>query len=158
MEPNRLLKNAGMFALMASVFISITPRSFYPDRCCNYFDVSDELAFQWIQDNSSMHTLYYISSIFDDGRAYGTDAGVWIFPLKKIATNKLSFNTNWDSANVFATICPSETGEVFIYGGGREFSFDDAQLTRLKWASPVFRSGDVVIYEVSNCTVNMGME
>jgi hypothetical protein len=155
---NIVLQSAVSIVLVACVFINLTPQAFLPDQCCNYFYESDRLAFQWIQENSSSHTLFFISTLNDSDRAYGTDAGIWISPLTKISTNKLLFNVNWNSINLFDEICPSDRGEAYIYMGGRDTSFDDNQLLQQQWITPAFQAGGVVIYRISNCTASMGKE
>lgn len=155
---NTIPHRAVVIILMGAFFISFTPRSFYPDQCCNYFNKDDGLAFNWIRDNSSSHSLYFISTFSDGERAYGTDAGVWILSLTRTPTNKLPFDINWTSPNLFNEICPSEMGEAYIYMGGGKSSFDNEALSRLKWVAPVFRAGEVIIYKISSCTTNMGKE
>lgn len=152
LKSNIILNNAVIFALVTCVFINLTPRSFYPDRCCNYFKENDKLAFEWIEENSSSHTLYYISTINNDGRVYESDAGMWIFPLTGIPTNKMSFKTDWYSEDIHNKLCPEAGRAVYIYVGGKNNSFNSSQLSRLKWVAPVFQSGEVAIYKISGCT------
>ncbi|HSM72202.1 MAG TPA: hypothetical protein VK851_11725 [Anaerolineales bacterium] len=152
---NTLLQRAISVALVACVFINLTPRTFLPDRCCNYFQENDRLAFQWIQENSSTHTLYFISTVNDGDRSYGTDAGIWISALTKIPTNKLLFNVNWNSINLFDEICPSEGGEAYVYMGGKETSFEDNKLAQQQWITSAFQAGEVKIYKISSCTAGM---
>jgi hypothetical protein len=123
----------------------------FPDSCCNYFRESDQLAFQWLQKNVSDQSLIIISSFSDGNKIYGTDAGVWIFPLLGTSTNKLPFNTNWHSPDVMREICSIDSKEIYIYTGGRENSFANAQLLQEKWIRPVYKSGDAEIYQVSKC-------
>jgi len=146
-----VLKWAVVIAFVGFIVANITPESFYPDQCCNYFKDNDRLAFEWIQKNSSSHTLYFISTFNDNNKVDGTDAGVWISPLTKIATNKLPFNTKWNSVGLLDEVCSFGIKDAYIYVGGREFSFDNNQLSHLAWTSPVFRAGEVVIYKISNC-------
>jgi len=152
LEARFILKWAVGIALVGCVVANITPQSFYPDRCCNYFKANDRLAFEWIQKNFSSHTLYFISSVNDNSKTFGTDAGIWISPLLKIATNKLPFNTQWNSAEVVNQICLSSMKDAYIYVGDRESSFDNNQLSHLAWVTPVFQDGEVVIYKISSCT------
>jgi len=141
----------GVFVV--GIVAHIAPESFFPDRCCNYFKENDRFAFHWIQNKSSSQSLYFISTFRDDNdRAYGTDAGIWISPLTMIATNRLPFNTKWNSTDVLNEICSFGIKDAYIYMGGREFSFDNNQLSHLIWVSPVFRSGEVVVYKISGCT------
>ena len=153
LETHLALKWIVVAVLIGCVLANITPLSFYPDSCCNYFKENDRLAFEWIRDNSSSHTLFFISTINDGSKTYGTDAGIWITPLQKIATNKLPFNTQWNSIVLLNEICSSSTKDTYIYMGGRENSFDNNQLSQSAWVSPVFRAGEVVIYKISDCKV-----
>ena len=151
LENKPVLKYSTSLVCITCVFVSLTPQIFYPDQCCSYFNKKDELAFQWIQENSSSHTLYFISTFNDGDRAYGTDAGIWISSLTKNATNKLPFNTKWNSEKMFNAICPQGKNKTYVYMGGRATSFNDNQLSLLSWATPVFQAGEVVIYEISSC-------
>ena len=126
--------------------------SLHPDSCCEYFRESDQLAFQWLQGNASEHSLIIISSFSDGNKIYGTDAGIWIFPLLKIDTNKLPFNTIWHSPDVIKEICDINAKETYIYMGGRENSFADTQLVQEMWLKPVYKSGATEIYQVSKCS------
>lgn len=151
---NVVVKNIVTLFLFAGVFANASSQSFYPDHCCNYYKENDALAFQWIKENSSSRTLYYIPTINSDDKAFGSDAGMWISPLTEISTNKMPFNTDWNSENAFDAVCPPALGDVYIYAGGKRSSFNDDQLTSLAWASPVFRAGEVAIYKVAACTFN----
>ena len=155
---NTIPHRAVVIILIGIFFVGFSPRSYYPDQCCNYFNKDDGLAFNWIRDNSSSHSLYFISTFSDGERAYGTDAGVWILSLTRTPTNKLPFDINWTSPNLFNEICPSEMGEAYIYKGGGISSFDNETLSRLEWVAPVFQAGEVIIYKISSCTTNMGKE
>src|SRR5258706_1893370 len=153
LEARFILKWAVGIALVGCVVANIMTLSFYPDSCCNYFKENDRLAFEWIKKNSSLHTLYFISTVNDNSKIHGTDAGIWISPLMKIATNKLPFNTTWNSTGTLSEICSSRIKDAYIYMGGRETSFDNNQLSHLAWVSPVFQDRKVVIYKVSDCTL-----
>jgi hypothetical protein len=63
----------------------------------------------------------------------------------------MPFNTDWGSENILIKICPESTRTVYIYAGGKNNSFNNSQLSRLKWVTPVFQSGEVVIYKISSC-------
>jgi len=154
LSSNVVLKNVVVLLLFAWVFTNGSPRAFYPDDCCDYYKENVDLAFKWIKENSSFHTLYYIPTMNSDERVYGSDAGIWIFPLTGVSTNKMPFNTEWNSEDTFETVCPVAAGVVYIYAGGKRSSFNDDQLTGLAWASRVFRAGEVSIYKVAACTSN----
>ena len=145
-------KTAVLAAFMGGIIFSSNSQSFYPDTCCNYFREGDRLAFQWIQNNISPHNLYFISTFTDGDKTYGTDAGVWISPLTSLPSNKLPHKTHWDKADIKDQICPSDLSESYIYMGGTQSSFDNNQLIQVSWIVPVFKSGEVVIYKVSNCS------
>lgn len=125
--------------------------SLYPDSCCEYFKENDQLAFRWLQENTTEHSLVIISSFSDNNKIYGTDAGIWIFPLLRINTNKLPFNTIWHSPDVNKEICNIDARETYIYMGGTENSFANAQLVQEMWIKPVYKSGKTEIYQVLQC-------
>lgn len=137
------------FAIVIVNFIQIN--SLYPDSCCNYFSKDDRLAFEWIQEGTSEKTLVLISTSDSAGQRIGTDAGIWLFPLIGQPTNKLPYNIKWDSSNEIEKICRLGTIEIMIYVGGKQYSFDDSQLSNEKWARLAFRSGKTKIYQVSEC-------
>ena len=152
LEPNQILKWGTVVALVGGVMFNFQHHnSFFPDSCCDYFTQDDQLAFQWIQNNESTHTLFIIPTFSEGDKIYGTDAGIWITPITKIATNKLSFNTKWDSDNVFSEICRASENETYIYAGATKYSFDKVQLSNQKWLQAVFRAGTVNIYKVDEC-------
>ena len=125
--------------------------SLFPDSCCNYFQKNDRLAFQWIQENTSDDSLILISSFDDNDKVFGTDAGIWIYPLVGVNTNKLPFNTSWYLPDVIKDVCSSGAKETYIYAGGRQNSFDHAQLVQQKWIELVYKTGGTEIYQVSKC-------
>lgn len=123
----------------------------YPDTCCNYYQTSDQIAFNWLQQHISKHALVIISADNDTGQLVGTDAGIWLTPLLSQPTNKLSFDFNWALANEIQGLCQRNTSEIFIYMGGRNFSFDNSKLEQAKWIQPVFTVGNIIIYKISAC-------
>jgi hypothetical protein len=125
--------------------------SIYPDPCCDYFQESDRLAFDWIQNNSSKNTLVLISTFESTGQIVGTDAGIWLLPLIGQPTNKLPFDIKWDSFNEIEKTCQTGAREVFIYVGGREHSFDYTQLAQAEWAKLAFKAGKTMIYQIPEC-------
>lgn len=125
--------------------------SVYPNACCNYFQKEDRLVFGWFQKQVSKHTLVLISASNNGDQLVGTDAGIWLTPLLGQPTNKLSFDRRWDSQAEIEKLCQLNTDEVFIYMGGRTFSFDNAQLSQGAWTVPVYNAGKTVIYKISPC-------
>ncbi|MBK9927899.1 MAG: hypothetical protein IPP66_21715 [Anaerolineales bacterium] len=159
LEVNRILQQSMTIAIIGCVvFNFLLHNSIYPDVCCNYFGKKDELAFQWIRENLSNNTLFLIPTFKNNGQVYGTDAGVWLSPLLQMPTNKLSFNTNWDSIDTLNKICATGAKEIYIYSGGKNNSFNDSRLSQTSWTSPVFRDGEVAIYKVSECTNILNQE
>lgn len=151
-ELNIVLKWAVTMVFVGIVIFSFQKNnSFYPDSCCNYFTEDDRLAFQWIQENTSVHTLFITSAFKDGDKIYGTDAGVWIYPITQIPINKLPFDTKWNSDIVYHEICSSSGNETYIYAGGNNFSFDQSDLSKETWARSVFQSGKVSIFKIEEC-------
>jgi len=138
--------------LGGAVFNFLQGRTIYPNKCCDYFREEDRLAFQWIQNNVSEHTLFLISTI-DDGRSlFGTDAGIWVDPYLGISTNKLPFGFNWESAEEISKICSVDAAEIYIYMGGQPYSFVNSKLMNGQWTKSVFKAGKTAIYQVSGCS------
>jgi len=138
--------------LVGCVMLNIrNSASLFPDSCCNYFQENDRLAFQWLQENTSDDSLILISSFDDNDKVFGTDAGIWITPLIGVNTNKLPFNTSWHVSDVIKDICSSGAKETYIYAGGRQNSFDNAQLVQQKWIDLVYKTGETEIFQVSKC-------
>jgi len=126
-------------------------RMVYPDPCCDYFKQDDQLAFQWLQRQVGDRSLVLISAFDNDGQILGTDAGIWIDPLLGLPTNKLRFDTDWTSPLERQNICNFGAKQIYIYAGGRIFSFNNAQLAQQPWVDEVFQAGHTVIYQVSMC-------
>jgi hypothetical protein len=125
--------------------------SMYPDSCCDYFKESDQTAIQWIRENTSEHSLVLISGFQDNGQIIGTDAGIWIHPLIKQDTNMLPFDIKWNSLDEIEETCRSGARNVYVYMGGREFSFIDDQLEQSNLTRLVFQSGKTKIYLITGC-------
>ena len=126
-------------------------RMVYPDPCCDYFKKHDQLAFQWLQRQVGDHSLVLISAFDNDGQILGTDAGIWIYPLLGLPTNKLRFDTDWTSRLERENVCNFGAKEVYIYAGGRIFSFNNVQLAQEPWVVEVYEAGQTIIYRVSSC-------
>jgi hypothetical protein len=153
LEPNRILKWGAVVIFAGGVLFNFQQHnSLSPDSCCNYFTKNDQLAFQWIQNNDLPHTLFIISTFSDGDKMYGTDAGIWITPITKIAANKLLFNAKWNSDDMFSEICRASENDTYIYAGGNKYSFDKTQLSSETWLKSVFQTGTVEIYQVVGCT------
>lgn len=150
---NPTLQMAFSLILAACLLLNFQQNvSLIPDSCCNYFSRDDQLAFQWIEENKTPADLIIYSTFLDGGKIFGTDAGAWISPLSKTATNKFMFNTQWDSSSVFEELCSrSPTGAIYIYAGGAMYSFNKAQLNAQNWLKLVFESGNTYIYQSAQC-------
>jgi hypothetical protein len=139
----------GLFCL---VILNFAPKSsLVPNPCCNYFTEADRSAFQWIKGNSSEHTLFVISAFSAQQQKYGTDAGIWIYPLTGRGVNTLPYNTDWGLASFPEALCRFGAGQTFIYLGDADFSFKDSQLSRQPWLRLAFQQENVKIYEVTKC-------
>jgi hypothetical protein len=127
-------------------------RTIYPDKCCDYVKEGDRLAFQWIQKNASEHTLFLISTFDSSRTVLDTDAGIWLDPLLGRHTNKLPFTLDWESSEEIGKICNTDAAEIYVYMGGRPYSFANAKLAQGQWTKPVFTAGRTIIYQVSGCS------
>lgn len=134
------------------IFSFLQGQSLHPDPCCVYFKEGDQLAFQWISKHTSADSLFIISTFNDNEKIVGTDAGIWIYPLLGRNTNRLRFDTNWDSMEEMEKICLFSEKDIYIYTGGGNYSFNDSQLASGKWARPVFKAGQTVIYKPTGCS------
>ncbi len=147
-----ILRGAVVTVLCSAVIINFWQNdSVYPNPCCNYFQASDQFAFDWLQKHISKHDLVLISAFNNGGQLVETDAGMWLTPLLDLPTNKLPFDIRWDSQSEINKLCSFSTSNAFIYMGGRTDSFDNAQLIQAKWTRLVYKSGKTMIYEISNC-------
>jgi hypothetical protein len=153
MPSQKALRWLAVIALMGgATYNFLQGRTIYPDKCCDYVKEGDRLAFQWIQKNASEHTLFLIST-FDGGRTvFGTDAGIWLDPLLGKHTNKLPFTLDWESSEEIGKICNTDAAEIYVYMGGRPYSFANAKLAQGQWTKPVFTAGRTIIYQVSGCS------
>jgi len=123
----------------------------YPDPCCDYFKKDDQRAFQWLQNQVGEHGLVLISAFDNQGQVLGTDAGIWIYPLLGLPTNKLRFDTDWTSQLARENVCSFGAEEVYIYAGGRIFSFNNVQLAQEPWLEEVYAVRPTTIYRVLDC-------
>ncbi len=151
-KPNITVRWFVVPALIGCVlFTFLQGQSLYPDPCCVYFKEDDQLAFQWIQKNTSADSLFIISTFNNNEKIVGTDAGIWIYPLLGRNTNRLRFDTHWDSVEEMEKIRLFSEKDIYIYMGGGNYSFNDAQLASGKWTRPVFKTGQTTIYKLTGC-------
>ncbi len=139
----------GSFLVVFAVFSFSRQNLIYPDECCNYFRRNDQYAFDFIEKKSSSKTLVLISA--DSASNQGSDAGIWLFPLIAQPTNRLPYNTNWDSMDNIEKICQLASEDVYIYVGGQRYSFDRDTLDAQDWYKLVFKAEETLIYQVDNC-------
>jgi len=152
LESSSSLKWIAIITLVGILIVNFpTSNVFRADSCCNYFTEDDKVAFEWIQKNKSDHTLFIISTFNNNGKMSGSDAGIWIYPLTQTPINKLPFNINWNSAEIYGEICRFGSNETYIYAGGGSFSFEKLQLIKQTWAQSVFQIGKVTLYKVDEC-------
>lgn len=141
-------------AITLAVFASLIflkGDSLLPDGCCLYYTSSDQSAFHWLEKNTSPGDLVLISTMTAEGTTSGTDSGIWIQPLLGRSTNKFPYDTNWNLQRTAEEICASTTHAIFIYAGGRNYSFRDSILSSGTVATLVFSSGDTNIYKYTGC-------
>lgn len=139
--------------LLSGLVLWVSPwnRVVYPEKCCNYFQEDDQLAFQWMRKHVGTSDLILIASFENQGQILGTDAGGWIDPLLGFNTNKLNFDTDWTSPVEIEEICNIGSEVVYVYAGGRPYSFNGSQLTEGEWTEEVLRIGQTAIFRVSEC-------
>lgn len=153
MSPDKPMRWIVVPVIVGCVLFNIQSNaSLIPSTCCDYFQQSDKLAFQWLRENTSKESLILIPSFDDNDKVFGIDAGIWIHPLIGISTNKLPFDTIWHAPNVSKEICSSGAKQTYIYSGGKQNSFDSEQLVQEKWIDLVFKSDETEIFQVSKCS------
>jgi hypothetical protein len=128
-----------------------TGNTLITDPCCELYTEDDQVAFRWIHETVTDHSLVLTSAFNEDHQTFGTDAGIWLFPLIGVQTNKLPYDISWEATTEIQQACLAGAREIYIYMGGREFSFDNAVLSRAGWADPVFSYGNTVIYRANRC-------
>lgn len=141
-----------LFFIILIITSFLQQASIYPDPCCDYFQKSDALAFEFMQENLPEKSLVLISAFYDGKTNLGTDAGIWIAPLLNFPTNKFSYDANWNVQDRFEQICEFGAERVFIYAGGRVYSFNDKKMSQAEWYELVFRSGKTTIYKLKPCS------
>lgn len=134
--------------LFATFYNSPWQTTLIPDPCCNYYTQDDEVAFQWIRDNTSKKDLFIIS-VIESGQKHGTDAGIWIYALTGRNTNKIAPNIKWKEGIISS--CNSGELDIYVYSGGNQHSFSPDLLSNLNWMEPVFECGKNKIFKVSKC-------
>ena len=138
-------------SLLAGLLVlNVQTRFFYPDPCCNYFSLDDQIAFEWIRENTSTQALFLISAAKSQFQTIGTDSGIWIEALTQRPANKLPYDTDLSSTDEIIMLCQTGATDIYLYSGGREFSFrtDQADSERMHM---VFSSGDTVIFKITDC-------
>jgi hypothetical protein len=152
LQSNGNLQRLAGIALAGGVlFTFLQGNTLYPDSYFIYFRKGDRGAFHWLEKNASEHTLILISTFDDQNQIIGTDAGIWINPLIGKNTNKLPFNTDWNSPGEIEKICSFGAKQIYIYMGGMEYSFKNAQMESVERLQPVFTAGQTVIYQLVGC-------
>ncbi len=142
------------FLFVAVVLLSFSQQgAIYPDPCCDYYQQSDALAFEFLQKNLPENSLVLISAVKNSKVNSGTDAGIWISPLLNLPTNKFYYDANWSVPDRVEQVCAFGAENTFIYVGGREYSFNNASLAEAEWYELVFHSGKTSIYRVKSCSL-----
>lgn len=145
----RIVAGLASCSLLLAVFLA--RGAYLPDPCCNYFTAQDAQAFKWIRANKTPQTLFVIP-VFTDGRQrFGTDAGIWIYPLTGIGTNMLAYDTDWAARKTLDQLCQAGAPQTYLYVGGTNFGFPAEELRKQDWLSVVFQANSVQIYQVTGC-------
>ncbi len=142
--------------VMAIIFflliLNATQLSYYPDPCCKYVRDRDIAAFNWIKLNITNEAVFFIPGLKVSDHILGTDAGTWIQAYTGNKTKKRPFDISWRAPDVIADICQFDP--VYIYAGGRAFSFDISEHMKTNpQYQKVFSEGKVSIYKV-NCSID----
>ena len=123
-----------------------TQLSYYPDPCCGYVRNRDLTAFNWINLHLPSDAMLIIPGLRVSDRLIGTDAGIWIQPLTGRETKKRPFDISWFTPDVIDDICQFKS--VYIYAGGREFSFNSSELEISYQYEELFSQGKTSIYHI----------
>ena len=140
----------GFSALVVAIGLS-SSRVVYPDPCCDYVKAGDLQAIQWIEENTPRDAVIWIAGFRSRNYIVGMDAGVWIQTLTGRDINKLPYDFAWDAPDAPARICQPIQKNVYIYEGGRPYSFDDARLEEQNWLRRTFAADGTKIYWVAVC-------
>ncbi len=140
-----------MAIIFLSLILNVTQLSYYPDPCCKYVRDRDITAFNWIKLNVPSEAVFFIPGLRVSDHILGTDAGIWIQASTGHKMKKRPFDISWRAPDVIADICQFDP--VYIYAGGRAFSFDIAEYVETNSQyQKVFSEGKVSIYQV-NCSI-----
>jgi hypothetical protein len=155
--PVKLVSGFVILVLFGSIFgNAFTRYDFYPSACCQIFNESDAVAFDWM-DKNLPHTATILIASFDlalrepsPSVVYaGSDAGIWLAPLIKRKTFTLPYDTNFDQDSTWAAL--HRHGISYIYVGRSAQSFRESELrNRPSFYKLVFSLSGVYVYEVVN--------
>lgn len=132
--------------------LSTSSASLYPDECCDYFSKDDQQAVLWIQENTSVPSLFLIASFSNETQNFDSDAGTWVYPLTSQPTNKLAYSFDWLSSVNLDMVCSLSQKDIYIYYGGRNNSFNLNELSYQNRIALVFNSNKTRIYKVTGCS------
>lgn len=148
----KFLRNGIMVIISFLLTFNAAQLSYYPDPCCKYVRDRDVAAFNWIKLNITSEAVFFIPGLRVSDHILGTDAGIWIEASTGNKTKKRPFDISWRAPDVIADICQFDP--VYIYAGGRAFSFDIAEdMETSPQYQKVFSEGKVNIYKV-NCSID----
>jgi hypothetical protein len=153
--PAKLASGVVILILFGSIFgNAFTRYDFYPSACCQIFNETDAVAFDWMDKNLPHDATILIAS-FDlalrepsPSVAYaGSDAGIWLVPLIKRKTFTLPYDTNFDQDSTWATL--RQHGITYIYVGRNAESFRENELqNRPSLYRLIFSLSGIYVYEV----------
>lgn len=143
---NWIKRAAVILVVVVLLFDFPSKRSLYPDSCCTYVNQSDLQAIHWIRSQSSLDSTIWIPAFKPGKYKIGTDAGIWIPALANRNANKLPYEYDWKVYSARETLCQVYYGEVYVYAGSTQFSFDVTTLEAVEWLELTFSSGGTRIY------------
>ena len=137
--------------LAGGVLLNFSPNSLRPDNCCIYYTHDDQRAFEWIRENAAPRSIFLISSYQSGNATAGTDAGLWISFLTGRGTSQVPYNVDWNDPAALEQACRLGPAALYLYAGGKQFSFPTDQPAYAVLFEGAFRSGDVSIYRLRGC-------
>lgn len=139
--------------LMLATAGLLSAKSVYPDPCCDYVKEGDIQALHWIATNTPLESVVWIPAFPARNYLVGMDAGVWVRALTGRNANKLRYDFSWDSPDALSRFCQNGHADIYVYEGGRPYSFDDTRLAEQDWLRLVFENNQAKIYQVRGACI-----
>ena len=137
-------------------FFNFAQYNFSPS-CCQLFGEDDQAALAWMDKNSPLSANIVIASseanVFEASPTVGytgSDGGIWITPLIHRNVLLLPHDTDFRAQSAFVGLC--QRGALYVYVGGTDQSFDQAQLqSRPDWYERLFSLPKAQVYKIVGC-------